>query len=217
MVSAGVDGPQKDELTFVSRTADLPGQTINVALCFVPADHGVEAKLPAVSGSSGRLVISAVPSETERQRSRGKVFADESLDYTEAMLQFVAASRDADGLTPAVPSEALAADEPCSLKAQKQAWQREADELRVERRQTRAQRKVEDRVWKAMRERQPTEPKSAAPAPPSDETAEQPTCSASAESWRSLRAQRRAQQKQRRAADELWRQRRRCLRELLSA
>lgn len=93
---------KKNELTFVSRTADQPGQTINVDLCFVPADHLGEAKLPAVSGSSGRLVISAVPSETERLISPGKVFADESLDYTEALLKFVTASRDVDGLAPAI-------------------------------------------------------------------------------------------------------------------
>ena len=40
-----------------NRTADEPGQTLNVDLCFVPAVHAVAVRLPAVSGSSGRLVI----------------------------------------------------------------------------------------------------------------------------------------------------------------
>ncbi len=176
-------------------------------------------KLPAVSGSSGRLVIRALPGETAKRSSPGQVFADESLDYTEAMLKFVAASRDADGLAPTTAREthAEAVDEKSALKAQKQALQQEADELRVARRQQRAQRQVEDNAWQALQ----TPPLSAPPldetAPRSDETASAPTRSAALERRRSLRAQRRAQQKQRQAEDEQWRQRRRQLRERLSA
>lgn len=202
----------------MSRTADQPGQTLNVDLCFVPADHPLAVKLPAVSGSSGRLVISALPGETAKLSSPGQVFADESLDYTEAMLKFVAASRDADGLAPTAARERHEAiDEKSALKAQKQAWQQEADELRLARRQQRTQRKVEDNAWEALQ----TPPRSAPPldetAPLSDAPAPAPTRSAALESRRSLRAQRRAQQKQRQAEDEQWRQRRRQLRELLSA
>ena len=176
-------------------------------------------KLPAVSGSSGRLVISALPGATAKLSSPGQIFADESLDYTEAMLKFVAASRDADGLAPAAASETHdeAVDEKSALKAQKQALQQEADELRVARRQQRAQRKAEDNTWEALR----IPPLSAPPldetALRSDETVPPPTRSAALESRRSLRAQRRTQQKQRQAEDEQWRQRRRQLRELLSA
>jgi hypothetical protein len=35
----------------------LPGQTLNVDLLFVPASHLADVKLPAVSGSSGHLVV----------------------------------------------------------------------------------------------------------------------------------------------------------------
>lgn len=171
-------------------------------------------QLPAVSGSSGRLVISALPGETAKPSSPGLVFADENLDYTEAMLQFVAASRDAAGLAPAA-SEPHAPEAQATLKAQKQALQREADALRVERRQTRAQRKLEDSAWKALQTPPLVAPALEGTAPLSDETA--PTRSAAAESRRSLRAQRRTQQKQRRAEDEQWRQQRRQLRERLSA
>ena len=206
-------------MTFVSRTADQPGQTLNVDLCFVPADHSLAVKLPAVSGSSGRLVISALPGATAKLSSPGQVFADESLDYTEAMLKFVAASRGADGLAPTATSATHdeAVDEKSALKVKKQALQQQADELRVARRQQRAQRQVEDNAWEALQ----TPPRSAPPldetAPRSDETAPPPTRSAALESRRSLRAQRRAQQKQRQAEDEQWRQRRRQLRERLSA
>jgi len=130
---------KKDELTLVSRSAKQPGQTLTVDLCLVPPEHLVAEKLLTVSGSSGRLVISALPAETAKPSSPGQVFAEERLDYTEVMLQFVAAARDADGLAPAA-SETHAADEKSTLKAQKQGLQREADELRVARRQQRTQR-----------------------------------------------------------------------------
>ena len=95
--------------------------------------------------------------------------------------------------------------------------QQEADDLRVARRQQRTQRKVEDNAWEALK----TPPLSAPPldgtATRSGETSPQPTRSASGKSRRSLRAQRRAQQKQRCVEDEQWRQRRRHLREQLSA
>jgi transposase len=77
----------------VSRTAEMPGQSLNVDLCFVPADHEVEAKLPAVSGSSGRLVVERVKSEAVEPDYPGTVLADERLDYAQAMAAFVAASK----------------------------------------------------------------------------------------------------------------------------
>ena len=209
MRASGLSQPRrekKDGLTFVSRTAEQPGQTLNVDLCFVPAAHPAVLKLPAVSGSSGRLVISAPATETAQPRSPGQVFADESLDYTEAMLRFVSASRDADGLAPARPSATPLADEQSSVKAQKQACQRAADELRVARRQQRAQRNLEDRAWQTLRAQ-------AASAAPADTPAPAASRAAAAERKRSLRAQRRAQHQQRRAADEQWRQQRRQLRE----
>ncbi len=210
---------KKDELTFVSRTADQPGQTLNVDSCFVPAEHLPAVKLPAVSGSSGRLVISALPRETAKPSSPGQVFADESLDYTEAMLQFVAASRDADGLAPAASEPPARVDEKSALKAQKRALQQAVDELRVARRQQRTQRRVEDNAWAALKTAPPSAPPLDETVPLSDETAPAPAPprAVALESKRSLRAQRRAQHKQRQVEDALWRQRRRQLRELLSA
>lgn len=48
--------------------------------------------LPAVSGSSGKLVMQLPKSEPVFANYPGSVFADESLSYPEAMKQFVAAS-----------------------------------------------------------------------------------------------------------------------------
>jgi len=166
-----------------------------------------------VSGSSGRLVVSAPPAETAKPNSPGQVFADESLDYTEAMVQFVAASRDADGLAPAASEPLAVRDEKSTLKAQTRALAQAVDELRGARRQQRTQRQVEDNVWAALK----TAPLLAETAPLSDETMPAPARAAAFETRRNLRAQRRTQQKERQAEDELWRQRRRQLRERLSA
>jgi transposase InsO family protein len=165
--------------------------------------------LPAVSGSSGRLLVSPSPAETAKPSAAGRIFADESLDYTEAMLQFVAASRAADGLAPAA-GQTAAADEQPSHKAQRQAWLRAADELRVARTQQRAQRKAEDCAWKEFR----TQLRAATAV---DATAPAATRAAVAKRKRILRAPRRAQQQQRAIEDEQWRQQRRQLRTQLSA
>src|SRR4030065_707066 len=82
----------KRGLQTVSRTAEVPGQTVNVDLCFVPASHVAELKLPAVSGSSGRLVIERLADDGEAHDYPGRVFEDSALDYTQAMLAFAAAS-----------------------------------------------------------------------------------------------------------------------------
>ena len=74
-----------------NRTADEPGQTLNVDLCFVPAVHEAALRLPAVSGSSGRLVIYG-PREGAADAERtwpGQVFADPETTYAQAMREFV--------------------------------------------------------------------------------------------------------------------------------
>jgi transposase InsO family protein len=193
----------------VSRTAEQPGQTLNVDLCFVPADHPSELRLPAVSGSSGRLIVSPSPAETTKPSAPGLVFADDSLDYTEAMLRFVAASRAADGLAPA-SSQPATADEPPSRKAHRQALRQAADELRRARRQQRAQRKIEDAAWAVLRAQART-------AAPTDPTAPGLSRYAAAKRKQRLRAPRRAQRQQRAREDEDWRQRRQQLRAQRSA
>ena len=193
----------------VSRTAEQPGQTLNVDLCFVPADHPSELKLPAVSGSSGRLIVSPAPAATATASAPGLVFADASLDYTEAMLRFVAASRAADGRAPATDQPAAAA-EPLSGKAQRQAVLQAEDELRLARRRQRAQRNLEDASWAALRAELRT-------AAPPDPTAPALSRYAAAKHKQRLRAPRRAQRQQRAREDADWRQRRQQLRTQLSA
>lgn len=76
-----------------ARTASIPKQTLNIDLCFVPTIHEVEQKLPAVSGSSGRLVIENLTPKTEPQWP-GRVFEKKELDYSDAMKAFVSASKE---------------------------------------------------------------------------------------------------------------------------
>jgi len=87
---AGATG-EKGRPSGRNRTADEPGQTLNVDLCFVPAVHAVAEHLPAVSGSSGRLVVYG-PRHGAQEGERtwpGQVFEDPELAYEAAMQEFV--------------------------------------------------------------------------------------------------------------------------------
>jgi len=116
----------------VSRTADLPGQTLNVDLCFVPVSHLVDVKLPAVSGSSGHLVVERLKEPGKEPDYPGKVFADPELDYAEAVQAFVKASRPLFG--PRI--EAVAVEKP-SQRAEIQQLRQEETQLCTERRNLR--------------------------------------------------------------------------------
>jgi hypothetical protein len=52
----------------------------------------VDIKIPAVSGSSGRLVVERSPTEEEERYWPGRVFENPELSYEEAMLDFAAVS-----------------------------------------------------------------------------------------------------------------------------
>ena len=76
----------------MSRTAEKPGQAANVDLLFVPVTHQANLKLPAVSGSSGHLVIERQVEEGQEPSYPGQVFANPDLSYMEAMQSFINAS-----------------------------------------------------------------------------------------------------------------------------
>ena len=116
----------------MSRTADLPGQTLNVDLCFVPVSHLVDVKLPAVSGSSGHLVVERLKEPGNELDYPGKVFADPELDYAEAVQAFVKASRPLFG--PRI--EATTVEKP-SQRAEIQQLRQEEAQLCTERRNIR--------------------------------------------------------------------------------
>jgi len=195
---------KKKQAKTSGRTADEPGQTINVDLCFVPATHEVADKIPAVSGSSGRLKVQHSEIETEEREWPGRVFENPELSYEEAMLEFVAASREQEKQPQKENNETEQAGSG-SLKAQKRALKREEVQLRTERqqgREARAVRKVEQQTDQALSKEQRRQYRQAR------RTRD--------EAWRSLREQRRVTLEQRKCEDLQWREKRRSLRERIS-
>ena len=60
----------------------------------MPEQHEVEEKLPAVSGSSGRLIVARTEIEKEAAHWPGLVFANREITYEEAMDQYASETRD---------------------------------------------------------------------------------------------------------------------------
>jgi hypothetical protein len=117
-----------------------------VDLCFVPASHEVSEKIPAVSGSSGRLVVARAKEEKESEWP-GRVFGDEQLSYEEAMLKFVVASQAKEEGIEQKEKEKKGLIEPISAKETRHLLKKEEQQLQNERRQGREQRKLEDTAW----------------------------------------------------------------------
>jgi len=198
--------PTQAKFEPISRTAEIPGQSLNVDLCFVPAGHEDEAKLPAVSGSSGRLVVERVKSEVVEADYPGAVFANEQLDYAQAMDAFVTASKAKDEATGSHNSADGAKN--LSVQAQKRLLRQQETALALERSQIRAQRRQEDAAWQTLRSQRQAQQ---AARKQQLETGTRPAWGskkAQDEQGRQLRNQRRQQLEQRHQEDEIWRQKR---------
>jgi transposase InsO family protein len=167
----------------------------------VPATHEGAAKLPAVSGSSGRLVIERPVDPTPERHWPGQVFADDSRDYAEAMLDFVAASS-----SPPAPVNASDLSEIQALKAQKRALRQEEAQLQDERRAVRQRRQLEDAAWQELRTAHQAPTSTAAETAPPERTAQD-------DPWRILRRQRHELVAQRKVLDRAWQQQRLAFRQ----
>lgn len=132
-------GKRKPEV--IVRTAEQPGQAVNIDLCFVPEEHVVQEKLPAVSGSSGHLVVERLHPPGEEAHWPGQVFAEAGLDYAEAMRQYAQATRDR---LVRRPSERI------PVLQEPTRWRKE-QEGQAERYRVREQRKREDAIWKTAK------------------------------------------------------------------
>lgn len=148
--------------------------------------------MPAVSGSSGRLVISPAKDAAVEHTWPGRVFEDAPLDYTTALQTFVAASLpDAQPVAPpATPEQA----EKVSRREPKRQLRQEMLALRAARRQTRQQRKTEDVAWRTRRQ-------------------QRRDSDISNETWRHYRTQRKQELEQRQHTDATWRHQLQQLRE----
>ena len=201
------DNHPKKESPSVSRTAEEPGQTLNVDLCFVPAEHQAEIKLPTVSGSSGRLVVEQIVTQKAEPDYPGQVFADETLSYSEAMLKFVAASQ-----AKSEPKEQADSDK-TALKAQKKALRYQQADLRDQRRQIREGRHQQDQAWQQLKAQRRQQQQARKKQQQDGHRLPWGSLRAEDELWRQLRQQRRGQIEQRKQEDQLWHQQRLALRQ----
>ena len=132
---------EKRNREVIVRTAEQPGQAVNVDLCFVPEEHVAQEELPAVSGSSGHLIVERLHPPGEEAHWPGQVFAEAGLDYAEAMGQYALATRD---------RLVRHKSERIPLPQEATCWRKEWEE-RAERYHVREQRKQEDIAWKAAK------------------------------------------------------------------
>lgn len=177
----------------------------------MPASHEVASKLPAVSGSSGRLIVERCQAETDQDQWPGRVFENPELSYEEAMLGFVTASREDEDRSGG-QGQAEVADSG-SLKAEKRTLRREEARLRDERRQIREKRKLEDAVWKETWAARKVEVQAHQGLCKQERRQQRNVKQARDAYWRALREQRRTTLEQRQQEDEEWRQQRLSLRE----
>lgn len=171
----------------------------------MPASHEVAVKLPAVSGSSGRLVVERLKDEQERQYP-GRVFEEQSLEYAEAMRTFVAVSAQTKK-----PAEQPEDTEQTSAKAFIRRLRQAEERLRIQRRHTRDQRSQEDAAWKTLRQQHRQER-----VEMSQQRVRYGERKAWKENWQTLRQHRRQLLEQRQQEDEAWRQHRQILRTQLA-
>jgi len=184
----------------VARTAEEPGQTANVDLCFVPVTHAAQQRLPAVSGSSGRLVVTPVREMKEEHAWPGQVFEDPDVAYAEAMHAFVAATLAAQ--LPPSPEQGEADQAQIAQTERRRLAHNQQIIVRAAHSGQRAERRQEDRMWHdlwiarrnspGVRRRSVTDREAAA-------------------AWRVQRAQRQETLARRRQEDTLWQQQRQAL------
>jgi len=177
----------------------------------VPVSHLVDDKLPAVSGSSGHLVVERLKEPGQEPDYPGKVFADPELDYAEAVQAFVQASRPLFG--PRI--ESVAVEKP-SQQAEIQQLRQEEAQLCSERRNTRQHRKLEDAAWQVAWQQQRSEKPSAEELTKPKRRARWGSRKVQEEQRQNLRKQRRQQSKQRQQEDTQWRLHRSTLQAQLS-
>jgi transposase InsO family protein len=158
------------------------------------------------------LIVERAKEELSEPDYPGLVFADERLDYSEAMKQFVIASQTQANRADQA-EKGPAEVEQAGLQAKKQALRRETEVLSLSRRQIREQRQQEDSAWqmlKSQHREQQAERKAQL------KNGAKPTWGskkAHDEQWQHLRQQRHNQLKQRELEDEQWRQQRHRLRQ----
>lgn len=190
---------KKEAPKVVVRVAEQAGQTINIDLLFVPEQHAAEERLPAVSGSSGHLVVGRTTGEKKQPSWPGMVFANNELSYEEAMNQYVAETRDRLEHRKRVKETSKEVDS---------AW-REEWQARSERYQVRKQREQQDADWKTAKSEWQTASLTFRAKSREERKAQRSTYTQTEETWKALREQRQQTLRQRKQEDQEWHNRNR--------
>jgi transposase InsO family protein len=126
----------------VGRHAEQGGQAVNVDLCFVPWEHCTEGWLPAVSGSSGHLVVERQAEGSQERHWPGQIFEQAELSFVEAMQCYALLTQDRQLRQKQAPRLPEQAPTPW-----RQEW-----EARAERHEVVQCRRQEDADWLADRQ-----------------------------------------------------------------
>lgn len=169
----------------------------------MPEKHSAQEKLPAVSGSSGRLVVEHICEEGKEPHWPGQVFAEMDLDYEEAMRQYSEATRDRLVHSPTKKTPTL---------AEASRWRQE-NERRVEWYRVQQQRKQEDRDWKTVKAERYKARQAFRALSRAERQRQQDAWQATDQAWRKIRVQRHETLRARQEANEAWHQRNRELKE----
>lgn len=151
------------------------------------------------------VVERTTDSQVERNYP-GRVFEDENLSYTEAMLSYVQASQPYSSAFEGVAQ--AESDEMVSALVQKRSLRQEETQLRFERRILRQRRAEEDAAWRILRAERKLKKAAQASQEKQDRIAQE-------KQWKTLCQQRKVNLAQRKQEDRLWREKRCSLRKRL--
>jgi len=184
------------------RCAEQPGQALNVDLCFVPEQHVAQEKLPAVSGSSGHLVVERIRPTGEEPHWPGQVFAEAGLDYAEAMRQYAQATQD---------RLVRCKSERTAMLQEPTCWRKEW-EGRAERYRVREQRQQEEVAWKAAKTEWRKTRQAHQALTRSERKAQRVAYQLAHQAWKTVHQQRQETLRRWQQEDQVWHQRNRELR-----
>jgi len=157
------------------------------------------------------LVVEQMPRQEVEADYPGKVFADETLSYSEAMLKFVAASQAK--MAAKSDERAQPASDKADLKAKKKALGQAQADLRQQRRQIRERRQQQDLAWQHLKHQRRVQQQATKEQRQRGHKPPWGSLKAQDELWCQLRQQHRAQIQQRKQEDQVWRQQRLALRQ----
>lgn len=169
----------------------------------MPEKHCAQEKLPAVSGSSGRLVVEHLRQDGKEPHWPGQVFAEGDLDYEEAMRQYSEATRER-----LVHLKTMKTPTPEKVTRWRQGNEGQAEWYRI-----RQQRKQADRDWKIAKAERYMARLAFQALPRAERQRQQDSWQAADQAWRKLRVQRQESLRARRSENTAWHQRNRELKE----